>query len=121
MLQHRWEGKTSPLVEESMASLEKGKHLPTTQAEDMSDSSMSFLGPSSLKFGPRIGKLILSRPTGCLEIVTPGFLATTTRGLIPHLSRDHVHMADSIRWINIPFESLYVLVLPYLNLCLART
>jgi hypothetical protein len=71
---------------------------------------MSFLSTSATKFGPRIGKLILTRPTGKVEIDTPGFLTATSRGVVPHLAHDQVQSATPIRCLSIPFESLYVRV-----------
>lgn len=37
---------------------------------------------------------------------TPNILVGTTRGVVPHLSRDHTNGSDAIQWINVPFESL---------------
>ncbi|KAG2751119.1 hypothetical protein P692DRAFT_201710001 [Suillus brevipes Sb2] len=62
------------------------------------------------QFGPRIGRLCLTRPSDTpsnhiINIRTPNFLIGTSRGVIPHFSRDHVHSANGISWINVPFES----------------
>ncbi|KAK7687992.1 hypothetical protein QCA50_008362 [Cerrena zonata] len=56
---------------------------------------------------PRLGTLSLQRLDGSStpEIQTPGFITTSSRGVVPHLSRDHVRSTPSIRWTNIPFES----------------
>ncbi|KAG1732727.1 tRNA-guanine(15) transglycosylase-like protein [Suillus lakei] len=62
------------------------------------------------QFGPRIGRLCLARPSDSpsnhvVDISTPNFLVGTSRGVVPHFSRDHVHSANCINWINVPFES----------------
>ncbi|KAL6309181.1 tRNA-guanine(15) transglycosylase-like protein [Sparassis latifolia] len=36
---------------------------------------------------------------------TPGLIAATSRGVVPHLSRDHVKSTAAIRWVHIPFET----------------
>jgi hypothetical protein len=70
------------------------------------------------RFGPRIGSLCLQRPrTGhgselridadvVLNIDTPGLLVPTSRGIVPHLSRDHCRATNAIRLVNVPFEML---------------
>jgi hypothetical protein len=80
----------------------------------MSHSSFSFSLSSPSRYGPRLGNIVLKRPGAAngssaestIEIATPGLLATTSRGAVPHLSRDHVRAADAIRWVNVPFETL---------------
>ncbi|KAF9528263.1 Queuine tRNA-ribosyltransferase-domain-containing protein [Crepidotus variabilis] len=84
--------------------------------------SLSNWGPVSTTrskiFGPRLGSLILHRhpqesdldlslPSTSREIrlETPTFLTSTSRGVVPHLSRDNVKRCESIRWVNVPFES----------------
>jgi hypothetical protein len=59
-------------------------------------------------FGPRLGRASLKRNNGlsAVEIDTPGLLTTTSRGVIPHLSRDHHRFTEAIRWVLIPFETL---------------
>ncbi|KAG6379615.1 hypothetical protein JVT61DRAFT_10124 [Boletus reticuloceps] len=37
---------------------------------------------------------------------TPNILVGTSRGVVPHLSRDHTHGSDAIQWLHVPFESL---------------
>lgn len=84
----------------------------------MSHSTFKFessLAPQS--FGPRLGSLkfrrVPSNETTNVpsypaerEILTPGLLTTTSRGVIPHLSRDHAGGSNAVRWVNIPFETL---------------
>lgn len=60
------------------------------------------------KFGPRTGTIEIDRGDGTpvIQINTPGLLTATSRGLVPHLSGDHVHLTGAIRHIQLPFESL---------------
>jgi hypothetical protein len=76
-------------------------------------STFSFyLSPpyGASRFGPRLGRATLKRTDGspAIELDTPGLLATTSRGVIPHLSRDHHRLTKAIRWVHVPFETLYV-------------
>ncbi|KAG0702218.1 hypothetical protein DFH29DRAFT_922871 [Suillus ampliporus] len=62
------------------------------------------------QFGPRVGRLCLTRSSDSpcnhvIDIPTPNFLVGTSRGVVPHFSRDHVRSANGISWINVPFES----------------
>lgn len=59
---------------------------------------------------PRIGNIILKRSgeDSHLEISTPNFLTTTSRGVVPHISIDHYKITDAITWVNVPFETLWV-------------
>lgn len=57
----------------------------------------------------RRGRVTLIRPGQTLEIHTPGIMAVTSRGVVPHLSGDHVATTDAIRWVHVPIESLHVL------------
>ncbi|OAX40573.1 hypothetical protein K503DRAFT_714294 [Rhizopogon vinicolor AM-OR11-026] len=71
---------------------------------------LTFTLDQGPQFGPRIGRLCLTqrsdRPSNhTIDIPTPNFLIGTSRGVVPHLSRDHVHSANAISWINVPFES----------------
>ncbi|KAF9236047.1 tRNA-guanine(15) transglycosylase-like protein [Melanogaster broomeanus] len=43
---------------------------------------------------------------------TPNILVGTSRGVVPHLSRDHCNSSDAIKWINVPFESFLERVPP---------
>ncbi|GLB40040.1 putative queuine tRNA-ribosyltransferase [Lyophyllum shimeji] len=57
-------------------------------------------------FGPRLGTLVLHRPNGTkLALSTPTLLTPTSRGVVPHLSRDHVKQSKAIGWVNVPFET----------------
>ncbi|KAF8630572.1 hypothetical protein AX17_005384 [Amanita inopinata Kibby_2008] len=60
------------------------------------------------KFGPRIGNVLLKRSSGPehrLSFETPNLLTSTSRGVIPHLSRDQRNRTQAIRWVNVPFET----------------
>ncbi|KAG9030967.1 hypothetical protein FRB95_003304 [Tulasnella sp. JGI-2019a] len=68
--------------------------------------------PISRSFAPRIGVLSLERDcagdattTSHLELATPGLLTNTSRGVIPHLSWDHVQKTTAIGWVHVPFET----------------
>ncbi|KAG1871408.1 hypothetical protein F4604DRAFT_1583403 [Suillus subluteus] len=71
---------------------------------------LTFVLDRGKQFGPRVGGLCLTRPSDSssnhiIDIQTPNFLVGTSRGAVPHFSRDHVHSAKGISWINVPFES----------------
>ncbi|KAJ2965857.1 hypothetical protein NUW54_g13974 [Trametes sanguinea] len=59
------------------------------------------------KFGPRTGTLTLSRPEDgiVMSTETPAMLVATSRGIVPHLSRDHLHLTRAIQHVQLPFES----------------
>ncbi|KAI0327162.1 hypothetical protein GY45DRAFT_1327987 [Cubamyces sp. BRFM 1775] len=75
----------------------------------MAARPQSLFTPSSPppKFGPRTGTLTIKRDgDGALhKTETPALLTATSRGIVPHLSRDHVHRTRVIRHIQLPFES----------------
>ncbi|KAF8840077.1 hypothetical protein BDN67DRAFT_969122 [Paxillus ammoniavirescens] len=77
----------------------------------MGSTSLTFtLPPSVPRFSARLGKIVLTRPTPdsdtvVIEMETPDILVGTSRGVIPHFSRDHCKSSDAIKWINVPFES----------------
>lgn len=62
----------------------------------------------AVPFGPRFGAISLQREDGFVlpEIKTPGLITTTSRGVVPHLSRDHTSLTEAVRWVQLPFESL---------------
>ncbi|KAG1811866.1 tRNA-guanine(15) transglycosylase-like protein [Suillus subaureus] len=71
---------------------------------------LTFILDRGKQFGPRVGRLCLTRPSDSpsnhvIDIRTPNFLIGTSRGAVPHFSRDHVHSAKGISWINVSFES----------------
>ncbi|KAG2363941.1 tRNA-guanine(15) transglycosylase-like protein [Suillus spraguei] len=71
---------------------------------------LTFTLEQGKQFGPRVGRLCLTRPSDSpsnhvIDIRTPNFLIGTSRGAVPHFSRDHVHSANGISWINVSFES----------------
>jgi hypothetical protein len=81
-------------------------NVPTNS---FSTFSFQLSGPASIsRFGPRLGKAFLKRNDGspAIEMDTPGSLTTTSRGVIPHLSRDHHRLTKAIRWVSVPFETL---------------
>jgi hypothetical protein len=59
-------------------------------------------------FVPRLGAVSIQREDGSTipDILTPGLITTTSRGVIPHLFRDHARQTEAVRWIQLPFESL---------------
>lgn len=59
-------------------------------------------------FSPRLGTVALTRPSenASIELPTPALITSTSRGLVPHLSGDHIRVSDAIRWVHVPFESL---------------
>ena len=75
--------------------------------------NFSLTSPNPTRYGPRIGNIILKRSrdlpddsTNHLQISTPNLLTTTSRGVVPHISRDHYKITDAILWVNVPFETL---------------
>ncbi|TFY53911.1 hypothetical protein EVG20_g9919, partial [Dentipellis fragilis] len=65
--------------------------------------------PNAQNFGPRLGRVTVQRtesdgPT-TLDVLTPGLIASTSRGLVPHMSCDSVDQTTAIRWSHVPFES----------------
>ncbi|KAI0267388.1 tRNA-guanine(15) transglycosylase-like protein [Gloeopeniophorella convolvens] len=77
-------------------------HLPALQFNVGSSSSAR-----TSTFSPRVGTVILHRHTEktSLEVPTPGLIASSSRGVVPHLSRDHVRSSEAIKWVHIPFET----------------
>ncbi|PFH48522.1 hypothetical protein AMATHDRAFT_76678 [Amanita thiersii Skay4041] len=62
----------------------------------------------SPQFSPRLGNVLLRRhgaPDHQCSIDTPGFFTSTSRGVIPHLSRDHHDTTQALSWVNVPFET----------------
>ena len=77
--------------------------------------NFSLTSPNPTRYGPRIGNIILKRSRDLpddssqnhlLQIPTPNLLTTTSRGVVPHISRDHYKLTDAILWVNVPFETL---------------
>ncbi|KZW00162.1 tRNA-guanine transglycosylase [Exidia glandulosa HHB12029] len=65
---------------------------------------------SSTATAGRLGTLLVTRPDGAqLDLETPNFLASTSRGAVPHLSRDHVLASSSTRGLHVTYDSLCVL------------
>jgi hypothetical protein len=81
--------------------------VPTTNSFSTLSFHLSYPASAS-PFGPRLGRASLKRnnDSPAVEIDTPGLLTTTSRGVIPHLSRDHHRFTEAIRWVLIPFETL---------------
>ncbi|KAJ7287741.1 tRNA-guanine(15) transglycosylase-like protein [Mycena rebaudengoi] len=66
--------------------------------------SFSLTAPSL--FGPRTGSLTLRRHGNqSIRIDTPGLMVSTSRGIVPHISRDHHKLTPAIRWVHVPFET----------------
>lgn len=85
--------------------------LKSTWSKQRSMSQLVFrphLDDTLGKFAPRLGTVSLRRQDGSEveDIATPGLITTTSRGIVPHLSRDHVEGTDAIRWAQIHFETL---------------
>ena len=74
----------------------------------MGDLSFSLASQQTAHFAPRLGVVSIRREDGTAipEIRTPGLITTTSRGVVPHLSRDHTSITEAVRWIQLPFESL---------------
>jgi queuine tRNA-ribosyltransferase len=67
----------------------------------------TLTSPNTKRYGPRFGNVILKRSDSThLQISTPNLITTTSRGVVPHISRDHYKLTDAILWINVPFETL---------------
>ncbi|KAJ7502767.1 tRNA-guanine(15) transglycosylase-like protein [Mycena galericulata] len=63
--------------------------------------SLSFsLAPCS-RLGPRTGTVTLRS----VSISTPALIAATSRGVVPHLSRDQYKRTEALRWVHVPFET----------------
>ncbi|TFK67636.1 hypothetical protein BDN72DRAFT_842823 [Pluteus cervinus] len=77
-----------------------------TVNEMIMSSVFTLTTPLSRRFGPRLGQL-LSKRSGTPDqvIETPSFVTSTSRGVVPHLSRDHHRATKAIRWANVPFET----------------
>ena len=61
----------------------------------------------SVASGPRLGLFCLERTATRAEIQveTPGITVYSSRGVVPHLSRDHVGKSKAVKVIDLPFES----------------
>ncbi|KAF9269539.1 hypothetical protein L218DRAFT_953157 [Marasmius fiardii PR-910] len=68
---------------------------------------------SSTPFGPRLGILIFQNG---VKIPTPNLITPTSRGVVPHLSRDNVLRIPSITWVHVPYESFLECRPPILTL-----
>ncbi|KAL0071158.1 hypothetical protein AAF712_001718 [Marasmius tenuissimus] len=58
--------------------------------------------PSSAYFGPRLGRIAFQNGT---DLVTPNLITPTSRGIVPHLSRDNLIRTSSVSWLHVPYES----------------
>ncbi|KAL1947553.1 hypothetical protein VTO73DRAFT_13277 [Trametes versicolor] len=63
--------------------------------------------PAPDKFAPRTGILTIERGDsgGSYQTETPALLTATSRGIVPHLSRDHLYISQAIQHVQLPFES----------------
>lgn len=54
----------------------------------------------------RTGFFKLHRDNGdVISIHTPGLMAPSSRGVIPHLSQDQLARVPNLQWVHLPFES----------------
>ncbi|KAK7039016.1 hypothetical protein VNI00_010408 [Paramarasmius palmivorus] len=65
------------------------------------------------KFGPRLGQLTYKN---AISLPTPNLIAPTSRGVVPHLSRDNLLRTRSLSWVHVPFESFLECRPPILTL-----
>ncbi|KAF8057003.1 tRNA-guanine(15) transglycosylase-like protein [Lyophyllum atratum] len=66
----------------------------------------TLAGTAQPCFGPRLGMLVLRRSNGIeIKLETPALLTSTSRGVVPHLSRDHARLTNAIGWVHVPFET----------------
>ncbi|KAI5118130.1 hypothetical protein M0805_008037 [Coniferiporia weirii] len=73
-----------------------------------SDASFHRILYSQIRgaFSPRLGKFTLKKTSGNeIHIDTPGLITSTSRGTVPHLTRDHVENTGAIKWVHVPFET----------------
>jgi hypothetical protein len=58
------------------------------------------------KISARIGTFELSRDNGhVLVLKTPGLMAPSSRGVVPHLSPDQLVRVADLGWVHAPFEN----------------
>ncbi|KAH7135355.1 tRNA-guanine(15) transglycosylase-like protein [Dendryphion nanum] len=78
--------------------------------EDISAPNFSKLPPEMLDFtllkttgalAPRLGRLSIP---GRKTILTPGFLANTSRGVIPHISQDNFRKTNTLNGVYVALE-----------------
>ncbi len=55
----------------------------------------------SERFGPRLGSLVRA---GRAAVETPHYLATTSRGVVPHVSPDVLQKSTDVSAVYIPLE-----------------
>lgn len=80
-----------------------------TASKPPSTLSFELSSANSPQFGPRLGRATLRRHGEQAEISidTPALISSTSRGVVPHLTRDHYTAAgDALSWVHVPFESL---------------
>lgn len=71
------------------------------QLAQLPDEMFSIIKSSSNALGPRLGRL---RLPGRTVLETPTFLATTSRGVVPHITQDTFAQATGIDGVYIPLE-----------------
>ena len=78
-------------------------------SEEMRSTVAFSLRASVSKLRPRLGRLSVKKP-GSHELLleTPGMFVSTSRGTVPHLTRDHLEGTEASKMIHVPFESLSV-------------
>ncbi|KAJ7497134.1 tRNA-guanine(15) transglycosylase-like protein [Mycena latifolia] len=75
-------------------------------------SSLSVSLAPLATFGPRTGSVTLQRATTSMTVSTPGLMVATTRGTVPHLSRDQYRRTPPLRCVHVPFETFLESVPP---------
>jgi queuine tRNA-ribosyltransferase accessory subunit len=59
---------------------------------------------ASNRLGPRVGQLLRSRHARGVAIDTPHYVATTSRGVVPHVSHDVLQKSTAVNAVYIPLE-----------------
>ena len=82
------------------------RHLSLNRAGAMLSFTLRYT-ETVPKCAPRLGIVTLYRQDGCNPTLeTPALVTATSRGIVPHLSQDHVLITRAIRWVQLHFESL---------------
>ncbi|KAH9483434.1 hypothetical protein JR316_0002902 [Psilocybe cubensis] len=70
-------------------------------------TTLTFSLTTTSPCGARTGTLVSRRAASEKEmrIQTPNLITSTSRGVVPHLSRDHHRESAAIKWVNVPFEN----------------
>ena len=87
----------------SLVSTMSPNDLEQSQPLSMPRFQFTTTRTASSRFSPRTGNINFAKTL----IDTPTSLTSTSRGVVPHLTRDHVVLSPSIKWVHVPFEILY--------------